>query len=80
MVLWLVYHAHYQVLICTIHRHAILNVAIHLADKHKDVDRKSRRAIVTDCLGLQLSQPSNAEISVMDPGIPPQSFMALLFK
>lgn len=61
MVHWLVYHAHHQVLICTIHGHAILNVASHLADKHKDVDRKSRRAIVTDCLGLQLSQPSNAD-------------------
>jgi len=61
MVHWLVYHAHHQVLICTIHGHAILNVASHLADKHKDIDRKSRRAIVTDCLGLQLSQPSNAD-------------------
>jgi len=61
MVHWLVYHAHHQVLICTIHEYAILNVASHLADKHKNVNRKSRSAIVTDCLRLQLSQSSNAD-------------------
>lgn len=61
MVHWLVYHAHHQVLICTIHGHAVLNLASHLADKHKDVDGKSRCAIVTEYLGLTLSRPPNAD-------------------
>jgi hypothetical protein len=55
---WLVYHPHYQALVCRVHGHAISNLASHLADKHKDIDVKSRNTIVAECSRLQLGRPS----------------------
>ena len=46
MVDWLVYHPRYQVLVCRVHGHAIMNLVNHLADKHKDLDIKSRNSII----------------------------------
>ena len=65
MVDWLMYHPRHQVLLCKVHGHAISNLTSHLADKHKDIDIKSRsrNTIVTKFSGLQLSQPSNADFS-----------------
>jgi hypothetical protein len=63
MVDWLVYHPRHQVLVCRVHGHAISNLASHLADKHKDINVKSRNTIVTEYSGLQLSRPPNTDFS-----------------
>jgi hypothetical protein len=66
---WLVYHPHYQALVCRVHGHAISNLASHLADKHKDIDVKSRNTIVAECSRLQLGRPSSTDFS-HGPGNP----------
>jgi hypothetical protein len=63
MVDWLVYHPRYQVLVYRVHGYAISNLASHLADKHKDINVKSRNMIVTKYSRLQLSRPPNIDFS-----------------
>lgn len=63
MVDWLVYHPRYQVLVCRVHGYAISNLVSHLADKHKDLDAKSRNTLVAAYSGLQLSRPPNTNFS-----------------
>jgi hypothetical protein len=63
MVDWLVHHPRYQVLVCRVHGYAISNLVSHLADKHKDLDAKSRNTIVAAHSGLQLSRPPNTDFS-----------------
>jgi superfamily II DNA helicase RecQ len=63
MVDWLVHHPRYQVLVCRVHGHAISNLASHLADKHKDINVKSRNTIVTEYSRLQLTRPPNTDFS-----------------
>jgi len=69
MVDWLVYYPRHQVLVCRVHGHAISNLASHLADKHKDINVKSRNTIVTEYSSLQLSRPPNTDFS-HGPGNP----------
>jgi hypothetical protein len=63
MVDWLVYHPRHQVLVCKVYSYAISNLASHLADKHKDINVKSRNTIVTEYSKLQLTRPPNADFS-----------------
>jgi hypothetical protein len=63
MVDWLVYYPCHQVLVYRVHGHAISNLASHLADKHKDINIKSRNTIVTKYSKLQLNRPPNIDFS-----------------
>ena len=57
---WLLYSPKYEVLICSIHGYAILNLASHLAKKHANLDLNSRRTIIADHAHLHLCKIGDA--------------------
>lgn len=46
-------------MVCRVHGYALLNLESHLKDRHKDIKRKAREAIVAEHSGLDLQRPPN---------------------